>query len=326
MQVSEETLRDYDLLRDDCGLLELPDISLLEITGDDRKGWLQGQATNDLRKLEPGASSEFCLTSISGHLLSVCQAWAFEGSMLITCATESVGSVLRRFEQMVIMEDVYASEASQRLRLVSIQGPAATAKLSRVLALPNLDAGVAELEGASVFCMRSNRTGLGGWDLCLPANDSNAMDCLSHSFPRLGSEAFEAARIEAGIPVYGRDMSDRTMPPEMGPSFEARHISYSKGCYMGQEVLMRLHSRGHTNRSWMGVLADKPIAIGATVIHPNRADAGKVTSAACSPDFGYIGAAMVRREVAFDREAVEIEGHDGTTSAELRTMPLLKFD
>jgi folate-binding protein YgfZ len=193
-----------------------------------------------------------------------------------------------------------------------------------MMALPSLDAGESEFEGARVFALRSNRTGLGGWDIWLSTADSNAVAALTDEFKPIGQEAYSIARLEAGIPQFGIDMGERTLPPEMGRAFEERYISYTKGCYMGQEVLMRIHSRGHTNRTWVGLIADAPLEIGASICHLRRQDSGTVTSAAFSPDFGHIGAAMLRNEAAFDGENVQVATENGTVEAEVRQMPILR--
>ena len=323
-QVSDETLKSYELLREHSGLLNLPHLALLSLKGDDRKGWLQGQATNDVRKLENGASSVFCLTAITGHLMSVCESWAVRDQILITCPDQTKLNVLKRVEQMVIMEDVVAEDVSDAFQLLSVQGPSATARLSKLLTLPSLDSGESEFEGASVFVLRSNRTGLGGWDVWISNSESAAIEALRLEFNPVSHEAYNIARLEAGIPLFGSDMGEKTFPPEMGRAFEERHVSYSKGCYMGQEVLMRIHSRGHTNRTWVGLLADAPMDLGATVSQNLRSDAGIVTSSALSPDFGHIGAAMIRNEFAFDGETVEVLTERGTVDAEVKMMPFLR--
>jgi folate-binding protein YgfZ len=323
-QISDSALRGYELLRDDSGLVDLPHLALLTLSGEDRKGWLQGQATSDVRKLEPGASSVFCLTAITGHLMSVCEAWAVSDRILVTCPVLTAANVLKRVEQMVIMEDVVAEEVTGRYRLMSIQGPTATARLSQLLSLPNLDAGIAEFEGASIYVLRSNRTGLGGWDLWVSIEDTTAVNVIRENFFPVSQESYDIARLEAGIPLFGSDMGEKTFPPEMGKAFEERHVSYNKGCYMGQEVLMRIHSRGHTNKTWVGLLSESPLEVGATVSQNRRSDAGTVTSAAFSPDFGYIGAAMIRNDFAFDGETVQVLTAKGTVDAEVRLMPILR--
>ena len=323
-QISDNALRGYELVRDDSGLVDLPHLALVTLSGEDRKGWLQGQATNDVRKLESGASSVFCLTAITGHLMSVCEAWATSDRILMTCPQSTVANVLKRVEQMVIMEDVIAEDVSNKYQLVSIQGPTATAKLSRLLTLPNLDSGVAEFEGASVYVLRSNRTGMGGWDVWLLKTDTNAIESLRQNFSPVAPESYDIARLEAGIPQFGTDMGEKTFPPEMGRAFEERHVSYSKGCYMGQEVLMRIHSRGHTNKTWVGLLSESPLEVGAVISQNRRSDAGVVTSCAFSPDFGYIGAAMIRNDFAFDGETVQVLTADATVDAEVKLMPILR--
>ncbi len=323
-QISDPVLRDYDLLRDDAGLVDLPGISLLEMTGDDRKGWLQGQATNDLRKLENGASNVFCLAAITGHLVSVCEAWALSDRLLLTVPEVTRDDVLARVEQMVVMEDVAARDVSQVFRLMSIQGPSATARLSKLMALPSLDAGASSVGDAEAFALRSNRTGLGGWDIWLRASERKAIKALQAEFRPIGREAYVIARLEAGIPVFGVDMGVKTFPSEMGKAFEDRHVSYSKGCYMGQEVLMRIHARGHTNRTWVGLLADEPLEPGAAISHLNRREAGVVTSAAFSPDYGFVGAAMLRNEAAFDGEIVQVAAGARMITTEVRHMPILR--
>jgi len=323
-QISDRALRDYDLLRDDAGIVDLHHVSLIALTGDDRKGWLQGQATNDVKKLESGASNSFCLTTITGQLLSVCEIWAVRDRFLMTIPDQTRENVLKRVEQMVIMEDVVAEDVSKLYRLLSIQGPTATARLSNLMPLPSLDAGDSTIEGADVFALRSNRTGMGGWDIWTLASNVKAIATLENEFRLIDHEAYNIARLEAGIPFFGSDMGEKTLPPEMGQAFVDRHISYNKGCYMGQEVLMRIHSRGHTNKTWMGLIADAPMEIGATVSHVRRQDSGTVTSAAFSPDFGYIAAAMLRNEAASEGEFVQVITERGTVDAEVRRMPIMR--
>ena len=321
-----EVTESYDRLRADCGRVDLPDIAVIQLLGDDRKGWLQGQVTNDLRQLDLGASFSFSVCEATGQIVSVCEVWSLPGKFFITCPKGTLQALLKRFEQMVILEDVQASDVTGDYYLASIQGPTATASLTELMELPKLDAGPAILEGSEVFCLRSDRTGLGGWDVLIPLDAKKAIKKIEKTFERILPQAYEIARIEAGFPKYGSDIDVKTLPPELGPAFETRTISYTKGCYMGQEVLMRMHSRGHANRRWVGLMADQALPEGAAVKHPRRADAGKVTSSAVSPDFGFIGAAMLRREIAEEGEVVQVETPGGLVEAEVRLMPILRLD
>lgn len=323
--ISPDTLQAYDLLRGGCGRYELRNSSLFEVTGEDRKAWLQGQITNDMRGLQPGGSLAFCLCSPTGQIEAVGDLWAHGERYLIRTHRQSAPAFQNRFDNMIIMEDVVARDLTPNYRLVCLQGPYATSELREVLDVPHLDASVAEYQGVEVVCLRSNRTGLGGWDLLVPIEAESAWAALEAEFPAVDEAAYTIARLEAGIPRFGDDIDARVLPPELGEAFTARHVSYSKGCYTGQEVLMRLYSRGHTNRTWMALVADDPMTVGDRVAHASREDAGTVTSAAFSPQFGFIAGAMIRREAAFDGELVKVQTASGPIEAEVRNFPLLNL-
>jgi folate-binding protein YgfZ len=315
----------YDLLRAECGRFPTSDLALVELSGEDRKGWLQGQATNNLRSLDFGASSAFCLCEPTGQIISVCEIWSLKERFLIALPKASLDGFLKRVEQMVILESVSAKVLEDH-RMISIQGPATTGRLGEMIQLPTLDANEAELEKTEVALLRSNRGGQGGWDVVLPNSAKKAITRLEKEFEAIEAEAAEIARIEAGIPKFGQDITHKTMPPELGSAFDARYVSYNKGCYTGQEVLMRIHSRGHTNKTWMGLLADEPLEVGATIKHPRRPEAGEVTSAAFSPAYGFIGTAILRNEAALDGNWVTVETSRGPVQAEVRELPILRMD
>jgi len=325
-QIEERTLQSYDLLREDCGLINTDGIVGVILAGDDRKGWLQGQVTNDVRRLEPGNSSAFCLCSATGQVQAVVSAWALPDHIVLTTTPDCVSVVLNRVEQMVILEDVTSELAADRWRLFSVQGPTATRRLSEIVELPNLDAHESAIDGEKVWCLRADRNGLGGWDIWVPAHRQDIHARIQGLFASIDDEAADIARLEAGIPRYGADVDMRTLPPEMGQAFESRHVNYKKGCYMGQEVLMRIHSRGHTNRVWVGLVAEGELEEGALVSHPRRADAGKVTTAVVSPDFGPIAGAMLRSEIAEPGDTVRVTTSKGIVEATIRRMPLLRID
>jgi tRNA-modifying protein YgfZ len=284
----------------------------IELHGDDRLEWLQGQATNDVRLLTPGKSLSFCLCEPTGGLLAVVDAWALEDRILMTTARELQQVVLDRVERMTIMEDVTATVSPRTL--LSIQGVEAQRQLSELFELPAEEVGVAQLHGEEFFALRSRRTSAGGWDLW--ASPDLAVE-ISTQFPKMPSPDYEAERVVAGIPKWGHDMGPKTLPPELGTDFESRHISYQKGCYTGQEVLMRIHSRGHTNRTWVGLVSSSPIPVGATV-ERNGKPVGTVSSAAPSTLVGF-AAATLRNEAAQEGEQVTIDGVEAT----VRQMPLL---
>ncbi len=312
----------YKLLREASGRIELNWLQAAELTGEDRKGWLQGQATNDLRSLQPGASTQFCLCSPTGQLQAICQLWWLNDRFIVTFDRHASDAWFERCEKMVIMEDVQSARAPGVL--LSVQGPEATRKLAALIDLPQLDAAEIEVDGHKIVCMRSNRTGFGGWDLLIPEASNNLIAKLHTEFARIDEEAFDIARLEAGIPKMGVDTDAKTLPPELGAAFVSSHISYTKGCYTGQEILMRIFSRGHTNKTWVGIYCDEAVEPGAVVGHASAENIGKITSSASSPDFGFIASGFVSNEFAERGEVVTVQSSKGMVQAEVQVMPFLR--
>jgi folate-binding protein YgfZ len=301
----------YEALRSGAGWFEPERARYIALSGTDRVEWLQGQITNDLRGLAPGDTIGGCLCSATGQLLAILRIWTFEDSLVVGCNGTGADRFLERCADMVILEDVVASEIIPTRGVLSIQGPLAD---EEVFALFGAQVASCGLSADGTMILRHDRSGRGGWDLLLQRP-------WESDLPHFEPSTVEIARIEAGIPLEGVDTTPKTLPPELGPAFEEEHISYRKGCYTGQEVLMRIHSRGHTNKTWVGVRAEAEVLPGDPVRTKDGRDVGQVTSAAVSPALGPIAAATVRNEALSESEVVvgakEI-------AAVLQPMPLLR--
>lgn len=270
-------LGDYDRLCFDRGCFALTDLALIELAGEDRIEWLQGQVTNDLRQLGDEQPVLACVCTPTGQIISTLAIWSRPGRLLIALPRNTVAAFLERVDQMVIMEDVSATLLPLDGR--SIQGPNAQMPHGEIV-LP------------------IQRLGLAGWDVW---GGDRPID--------IEEDIVETRRVESGTPKFGVDIKARTLPPEMGPAFTAAHVSYTKGCYTGQEVLMRIHSRGHTNRTWMGVRLAAEATPGDTLTSEG-AEVGFLTSVVRSPRYGWIATAMVKnglpREVMVNGEVAEL--------------------
>ncbi|MCW5936094.1 MAG: hypothetical protein KIT11_02150 [Fimbriimonadaceae bacterium] len=305
MQASSiSTPQGYDELQGSAALAE-PNLKLVTLTGEDRKGWLQGQITQDLLHFTTGFSADSCLVAPTGQLLGILRLWALPDRIVIV--TEAPEPLLDRAKKFVVMEDVRAELSDWTV--VTVQGPRATGVLGELAALPVQDAGEAEIEGERTLLLRSRRTFAGGWDVALPAG-SAAERALRAALPAASEDAWSLATLEGGFPLFGVDTDAKTLPPELGHRFESQQISYTKGCYTGQEVLARIHSRGHTNRTWVGLLLEGEARRGETVSVRDRQDAGVVTRAALSPRFGWIAGAMVRNAYADPGTIVKVNGQE----------------
>lgn len=282
----------YPLLREACAWIDLPQSRAVRLTGEDRKNWLQGQTTNDLRDLPVGGSIATCFCSPTGQLLAVARVYDAPNALVLL--TNQPEIILRRVEELVILEDVAADVLPGDLR--SLQGPTASRELSANLALPAID--VAQTEDLWLF--RHDRTGSGGWDVLAHAGNHPLPQA-----PTADETSVALAQLEAGIPLWGVDTNPKTLPPELGSAFEQEHVNYKKGCYTGQEVLMRIHSRGHTNKTWIGLLCESLPAPGDTVVL-RGIPVGSIHRADHSPEFGPIASATLRNEAAQDGLLVEI--------------------
>lgn len=310
---AEETSLDagYALLRGGCGKLNFDHLAKFRITGEDRKGWLQGQVTNDLRDLVDGGYAKFCILTPTGQIVADCDLWAIGDEYIVTTAAASRDAALDRLQKMLILEDVAIEDLSDEYGLWSIQGPESTDVLGDAVDLPRLNAGA--VDGLRI--LRSDRSGSGGWDVMAPLAKKKAAAALVASVTPVSAPAWEAARIESGMPVFGQDIDGKTLAMEMGGAFIESRISFGKGCYTGQEIVERIRSRGHANRRWVGLIAEAPVSPGDK-LEQN----GTITSAAESPDFGPIAAAMI--PASFTNHEIEVATEAGTVRAEVYEMPI----
>ncbi len=294
-------------MQQSVGLLSLPDVTVFALGGEDRKGWLQGQVTQDLRDLQIGSRVVACICAPTGQLLAIVDIFADVNTLYLVTAQPEI--VRQRVQNFVILEEVQLETVADGI--VSYQGPDATKFLSKSFDLPNTDI----LRTDEFLLLRNDRTGSGGWD---------AVQLAETPLPKadkVPEVAVLLASLEAGYPVFGIDINEKTLPPELGPTFERLTVSYRKGCYAGQEVLHRIHSRGHTNKTWMGLLCDHPVKAGDQVVWREEV-VGTITRAGQSPRYGAIAAATLKNKAAIEGLLVTINGHP----AEVVNMPILTYD
>jgi folate-binding protein YgfZ len=289
-----------------AGMYDRSERGKLALTGDGAKEFLQGQITNDVLALTPGTGCYAAFLTPKGKMLGDLRVLDAGDELLLDCervALQELFDMIRRFS---IGYDVELHKRTLECGLLSLFGPDVVggvpdAEHSHVLAH------VGEVE------MRAIRTDLGLDLLC----DAADVDALKHALdvPELTEEQAELGRIEQGRPRYGTDLDDSVIPQEAG--LNERAVSFTKGCYVGQETVARLFYRGKPNRSLRGLRLSEPAQSGAALRLGDR-QVGQITSVACSPTFGSIGLALVRREAPVG--SVVSVGENGTT-AEVVELP-----
>jgi folate-binding protein YgfZ len=283
---------EYAALTGSCGLLDRSERGKLALSGSEAKSFLQGQVSNDTESLREGHGCYAAFLTPKGKMLGDLRILDSGQDLLLDTergALQELFNMIRRFSIGYRME---MHKRTLESGLLSLIGPQ-----SDVVARAAFGAvpGPAEHDHLVAGEVRMIRTDV-GIDLLF---DSAASEQVRQAAIGAGAEPVseavaECLRIERGRPRYGIDLDDSVIPQEAG--LNERAVSFTKGCYVGQETVARLFYRGKPNRHLRGLRSDQPLEPGTELRYEDKL-AGRVTSVAVSPRFGPIALAFVRREV-----------------------------
>lgn len=283
---------EYQAVTQACGLVDRSERGKLALTGAGAKAFLQGQVSNDVEALAPGAGCYAAFLTPKGKMLGDVRILNSGTELLLDTervALQELFNMIRRFS---VGYDVQLHKRTLERGLLSLLGPGAEAVASAAGLKAAEDAHtVVDIDGIAV---RAIRTDL-GIDLLCDAADTEALaGVLSGRGAEPVSEAVaDCLRIEHGRPRYGVDLDDSVIPQEA--DLNQRAVSFTKGCYVGQETVARLFYRGKPNRRLRGLRLSGPAETGAELTLADRV-VGRLGSVAESPRLGWIGLALVRRE------------------------------
>lgn len=277
----------------------------IAVTGQDRAAYLQGLLTNDIVALTPGTGCYAAWLTPQGRMLTDLHVLQSDHMILLDVPAIAEVSTLARLDQFIFSEDVQVASLSEHLVTAWVHGPQGAAVLGRVLSGAQDVASWRLYQHAqlmfgdtAVSVVRIDQAGVPGF--CLFVERSHAAGLITGleaaGARAVRAEAIEAARVEAGYPVFGVDMTEDIIPLEAG--IEERAISFTKGCYVGQEIVIRVLHRGQ------GRVAKKlvPLTFSGALqpagakLHAGEREVGYVTSAAVSPRLGPIGLGYVHRD------------------------------
>jgi tRNA-modifying protein YgfZ len=301
----------YRVLRESAGAFERADRRLVAVGGSEAAEYLQGQLTNDVESLTPGSGCYSALLDRKGRMQGDMRVLRTPDGFLIETEEVAAAAVLRHLAMYKVGREVTVEDVSDRWSSISVIGPAAA---EIALAGP---AGAehahreAELGGVAVVAVASDA----GVDLLVDGEPEAMLAALrERGAEPVGEGAAEIVRVEAGRPRFGREMTTATIPEEAG--INERAVSFSKGCYIGQETVARLHYKGKPNRHLRGLRLAAPVAGGEPVRLGER-ELGTIGTAVVSPAQGPIALAILRREAEPGTE-VEV---GAATSAEVVELP-----
>jgi folate-binding protein YgfZ len=321
---------EYRAIREGAALVTGAPRARIAVSGKDRASYLQGLLTNDIQALGPGSGCYAAWLTPQGRMMTDMHVLEAGHMMLLDVPASVRELVLQRLDQFLFSEDVQLGDVTDALRGVEVHGPGALGAIGAVFPglpgdWPEYRNQRAELAGSPVVIARIDQLGVPGFTMYVEAaREADLVAALERGgATRVGDAAADAARIEAGYPIFGIDMDDDIIPLEAG--IERRAISFTKGCYVGQEVIIRVLHRGQGRvaRRLVGLrLQDGAPPAHGTRIHAGDREVGFVTSAATSPRLGTISLGYVHRDFVAPGTNVEIESAGGRTSATVSALPM----
>lgn len=333
-----DALAEHATLRETAGVLDFSFRSRLCLTGADRVRFLHGQVTNDVQQRRVGEGCYTALVTAKGKMQSDLNIYCLQDELLLDFEPGLTATVSQRLEKYIVADDVQLVNVAPDYGLLSVQGPSAEAVVRGVGLFDEMPTQpfafgkIADTMLGEIYLMNQPRLGTSGFDLFVPTASLGAVaDKLVAAAKSIGGracgwQAFETARIEAGIPRYGADMDETSIPLECG--IESRAMSYTKGCYVGQEVLNRIHSFGHVTKELRGLrLADDLKALpakGDKLFHAGK-EAGHVTSAVASPTLkANVALGFVRKEANEVGTELALRTASGESLAKVVELPFAK--
>ena len=281
---------EYEALTTAAGRVDLSARTRIELRGEDRAKFLHNLCTNEVRKLSAGAGCEAFLCDARGHVLFHVFVLCRTDSLIVETMPGEGPRLLAHLDRYLIREQVALADRSPETCELLIAGRLAAATIGKLAAkaLPTERLGNDEIElaGCNAIVVQTDWIGVEGYLLIGDrADGAKLWQALQAAGARpCGAEALETARIEAGFPWYGVDISDKNLPQEVAR--DARAISFVKGCYLGQETVARIDALGHVNKSLAGVkFSGNGVPQPGAELKADEQTVGEITSACFSPRF-----------------------------------------
>jgi folate-binding protein YgfZ len=277
---------EFAALRNSCGVYDLGFRAKISLAGSDRVRWLNGMVTNNIRDLAAGHGVYAFLLNPQGHILGDLYAYNRGESITVDTDRSQLEKILATFEHYIIMDDVEVANLSEQMTALGIAGPNARMTLRTAgISIPEMEP--LQTEDATCECacdcvqctvVRGEDAARESYELRLaPSEVRKTWDALlaACAVP-VGADALEMQRIVSGIPRYGVDIRERDLPQE---TEQLRALNFNKGCYVGQEIVERIRSRGAVHRKFSGFLADGGAQISAGMkIIAGEKEVGEITS------------------------------------------------
>ncbi|MGD0956745.1 MAG: glycine cleavage T C-terminal barrel domain-containing protein [Candidatus Acidiferrales bacterium] len=322
--------REYRAAHESAALLDTNWHALLTLVGRDRVKYLHNVSSNDIKSLPEGRGTLALLLNPQGHILAELEVYALPEKLLLLSHASLRERTIATLKKYIIGSQVQVEDLTDKMGSLAVEGPRAAEVVAQACGVS-----LAELAEFSVrevpvgeirrcYLLRRSHFGATGAEFIVPRENLPALWRQLLSAVRaqggepVGMSTFHTLRLEAGVPWFLADFNDAMIPHEA--ALENTHISFSKGCYTGQEIVERVRSRGHVNRKRVSLKFSTATAPPrGTKLRAGGAEVGYVTSAALSPAAGTaIGMGYVRREQFAAGSMLEFDGGTAEVTASLQ--------
>jgi folate-binding protein YgfZ len=294
---------EFAALRSACGVYDLSWRAKLLFTGSDRTRWLNGMLTNNVRDLAENQGTYAYLLNPQGHIQADLITYNRNDSIVVDSDTSQLARLREIFDHYIIMDDVEVADASERLTAIGLQGPKTgeilTATGIQPPALHPLELADLKWNNSPITLVRTEEWKRSAYEIWVEAMLAPSLwkAFVNAGAAPVGAQAQRWYRMASLIPRYGEDIRERDLPQETAQDQRALH--FAKGCYVGQEIVERIHSRGQVRRTFTGFAVEGPPLAPGTKISADTKEVGEITSSAAIPsDNGTVTISLgyIRRE------------------------------
>lgn len=280
----------FQALLSGSGVYTLSSRSKIRLTGSDRVRWLNGMVTNNIRDLAPNHGVYCFLLNAQGHIQADLYAYTLGDSLLVDADSSQRDKILAHFDHFIISDDVEVTDISATLTSIGLAGPNASTVL-RTAGIQAADLAPLELTTPKCDCdcaclqctlLRGDNSIGPSYEIWLKPeqHESAWKSLLAAGATAVDSSALDLLRISYGIPRFGIDIRERDLPQETG---QMRALNFTKGCYLGQEIVERIRSRGAVHRQFTAFLVEGGLPAPGARIHADDKEVGEITSSAILP-------------------------------------------
>lgn len=281
-----DTRTEFHALLSGCGVYDLGWRAKIVLTGSDRVRWLNGMISNNVRDLAIGHGVYAFLLNAQGHIQADLYAFQRGESLLVDTECSQREKILQLFDHYIIADDVEVKDISNQVTVLGLTGPGSRNVLERadilVPELGYLQFADMRWNEVSITLLHSGEEAKDSWQVWIAPEHVRALwDALAKAGARpSGASALNLFRISRGIPQFGQDIRERDLPQETG---QMRALNFTKGCYLGQEIVERIRSRGAVHREFGAFAVEGVLPAAGTRIQADGKEVGEITSSAILP-------------------------------------------